>query len=378
MPKQSAIPVVICEYHHEVLQYIHRSIASKKLSYANLKMVHLDSHPDLGFPKHLLAQDCYNKEVMYNNLEIADWILPLMYCGHLEKLIWLKPPWAEQIPNCTTFFVVGEDKDTKGLRVTCNEEYFLEDGLYTCSNQLNNSQNVVLQVCQTSDLINEIDEKEKLNEFTNAQSKKIKLDKACTYIRPIDGEKYILDIDLDYFSVTNPFLKDYTKEEYSRLRQIYNVSIPKDRSSEKHLSSFVKETQKKYQELENIIKAFAEDSHIEETNENKEMLIFLKKLKDRKCGEKIDWELVHAAGLTTELPHHISSEEKIFDLIQEMSLLLQKLPAPSLITIARSAEDEYCPPNQVDMIERCVLKVLQDKYTNIEVTYDYKDLTRLF
>ena len=115
MPKQT-VPVVVCEYHQEVLQYIHRFIASKKLPFTKLKMIHLDSHPDLGFPKNLVAQDCYNKEKMYNNLEIADWILPLMYSGHLEKLIWLKPPWAEQIPNCKSTFVVGEEKYSKNLR----------------------------------------------------------------------------------------------------------------------------------------------------------------------------------------------------------------------------------------------------------------------
>lgn len=110
------IQVVVCEYHQEVIQYIHRYIAKKKLPFSGLKMIHFDSHPDLAFPKDLNAEDCFNKEILYNDLDIADWILPLMYEGHLRDVIWIKPPWASQIDNLRTTFHVGKCKESGKLK----------------------------------------------------------------------------------------------------------------------------------------------------------------------------------------------------------------------------------------------------------------------
>lgn len=110
------IPVVICEFHQEVLQYIHRNIAQKKLPFHNVNMIHFDSHPDLAYPSNLSADDCEIKERMYNDLEIADWILPLMYMKHLNSLLWVKPPWAKQIREGEFLFDVGKERGTNKLR----------------------------------------------------------------------------------------------------------------------------------------------------------------------------------------------------------------------------------------------------------------------
>ena len=110
-----AVPVVICEFHQEVLPFIHRNIARKKLPFSNLNMVHFDSHPDLAFPRSLKAEDCFNKDLMYDKLEIADWIMPLAYTGHLSSVTWVKPPWAKQIRDLCELITVGEMKDSKKL-----------------------------------------------------------------------------------------------------------------------------------------------------------------------------------------------------------------------------------------------------------------------
>jgi len=112
----SKLPIIVCEYHQDVIQFIHRHIARKKLPFSCIKMVHLDSHPDLAYPTHLRADDCFVKETLYDNLDIADWILPLMYQGHLGSLVWVKPPWAKQIDEVKTLFDVGKDKETGKLK----------------------------------------------------------------------------------------------------------------------------------------------------------------------------------------------------------------------------------------------------------------------
>ena len=36
---------------------------------------------------------------MRETASIESWILPLVAAGHLKSLIWLRPPWADQLPD---------------------------------------------------------------------------------------------------------------------------------------------------------------------------------------------------------------------------------------------------------------------------------------
>lgn len=70
-----------------------------------------------------------------------------------------------------------------------------------------------------------------------------------------------------------------------------------------------------------------------------------------KTNESPDWWAVYAGGCTRDqegLPHHISTEAEITNLVEKALVpLLQNLPTPVLITLARSTDDGYCPPDQV-------------------------------
>lgn len=61
--------------------------------------------------------------------------------------------------------------------------------------------------------------------------------------------------------------------------------------------------------------------------------------------------MIYAAGCTRDqggLPYHISTEEEIITAITKtLKLFLHNLPPPVLITVARSTDDGYCPPDQV-------------------------------
>lgn len=66
-----------------------------------------------------------------------------------------------------------------------------------------------------------------------------------------------------------------------------------------------------------------------------------------------DWWAIYAGGCTRDqggLPYHISSEEEIRNLIKSFSKLLRTLPTPVLVTVSRSTDDGYCPPDQVTII----------------------------
>ena len=80
-------------------------------------MVHLDSHPDLAFPDTLIADDCFDKTTLYEHIDIADWILPLAYQGHLRHVVWVRPPWARQIEDLVnTPFKIGKHSDNGKLK----------------------------------------------------------------------------------------------------------------------------------------------------------------------------------------------------------------------------------------------------------------------
>lgn len=74
-------------------------------------------------------------------------------------------------------------------------------------------------------------------------------------------------------------------------------------------------------------------------------------LEAEKLCERPDWWAVFAGGCTRDqggLPYHISSDEEILRMVkQDLMAFLQNLPTPVLITVARSTDDGYCPPDQV-------------------------------
>jgi len=415
----SSIPIVVCEFHQEVLEYIHRYVARKKLPFSRLLMIHFDAHPDLAYPNELNADDCYSKEKMYNDLEIADWILPLMYMKHLDRLLWVKPEWARQIDDIETKFYIGKEKKTGKLRVTCSEDYFLEDCSYTLKENLENASQVQLKVltmasstkqnitdikthssslhntdgteqrhlCKNLDTESKaIKRKTNLNEEFDSNSKTRKIDnnsdknsptcpldnKKESFCLPSLNEKYILDIDLDFFSVTNPFKKDFTEDEYSLLKDIYRLDLPEDKDKDS-LQAFVFQTGEKYSRIRKLIQGFSQGTIC---NSSKDLMRLLKMIKTRRIHENIDGLMIHEAGITTDLPHHISTCEEINGLIHNMESFLKTLPAPTIVTMARSTLDEYCPPEQIDIIQEKVLTLLKSIYDNVDIIYDYKDTSR--
>ena len=109
-------PAWICEYHQEVLPYIYRAIGSKHLPFSGITLLHFDSHPDLMAPLDMEAENVYDKEILFDVVSIADWILPAVYVGHIKKVIWIKPFWSEQISDKTLCFDVGKHKSEGTIR----------------------------------------------------------------------------------------------------------------------------------------------------------------------------------------------------------------------------------------------------------------------
>ncbi|XP_069766717.1 UPF0489 protein C5orf22 homolog isoform X3 [Narcine bancroftii] len=285
------LPVWIVEDHHDVVPYIYRAIGSKHLPIENIALVHLDSHPDLLIPVDMLADSVFDKELLFGDLSIENWIMPVVYAGHFSRVFWLHPFWAEQIADGKYSFYVGKDSSTKTIRVTSSESYFLSDGLYVSEELLENRKALELQVIKIDateqsgkacrrDMGESTVKKAKLDLSTqrdlcdavcatssrvNGQKAENKLGNHCTQTRPATSSEgvpletdwpckaaltseteqyqedemvkdllhvlgnqnaYILDIDLDFFSVKNPFKEMYTKNEYEILKKLYHFTKP--------------------------------------------------------------------------------------------------------------------------------------------------------
>ncbi|XP_008944247.1 PREDICTED: UPF0489 protein C5orf22 homolog [Merops nubicus] len=421
----------------QVLPFIYRAIGSKHLPDSNISFVHLDSHPDLLIPVNMPADTVFDKEALFSELSIENWIMPAVYAGHISQVVWLHPPWAQQISEGKHHFLVGKDVSTTTIRVTGTDHYFLSDGLYVPADQLENQKPLNLHVI----LINPTEAPNSQEENGEAASaKRLKLNRddtasttsASLSMAPGDldhstpslkkrevqnasasnkaealsehsvsssltnsecpvrgvvedvcqvlqkGDAYVLDIDLDFFSVKNPFKEMYTQTEYELLQELYNFKKPHRNATEEELLDCV---ESRVHQLEDLEAAFADlcDSDDEETLQKwasypglKPLAELVHSLKNRM--ESPDYEMVHQAGLTcdyVELPHHVSTEQEIESLIQSIKLLLKDIPKPTLVTVARSSLDDYCPSEQVDIIQDKVLNLLSSVYGTLDVHFDY-------
>ncbi|XP_059948742.1 UPF0489 protein C5orf22 homolog [Mesoplodon densirostris] len=420
------LPVWVVEDHQEVLPFIYRAIGSKHLPASNISFVHFDSHPDLLIPVNMPADTVFDKETLFGELSIENWIIPAVYAGHFSHVIWLHPTWAQQIREGRHHFLVGKDTSTTTIRVTSTDHYFLSDGLYVTEDQLENQKPLQLDVIMVKPykLCNNQEENDAVS---SAKKPKLALEYAentastngesCsegleddsvtqrrdqTCLQPScscssesqgchtsvstgeileileKGDAFVLDIDLDFFSVKNPFKEMFTQEEYKILQELYQFIKPDTNLTEEDLVDCV---DTRIHQLEDLEAAFADlcDGDDEETvqkwasNPRMESLVpLVQSLKKRM--EAPDYEMVHQAGLTcdySELPHHISTEQEIECLIQSVYYVLKNLPKPTVVTIARSSLDDYCPSEQVDTIQEKVISVLRSLYGTLDVHLVY-------
>uniref|UniRef100_A0A673CI27 Chromosome 5 open reading frame 22 n=1 Tax=Sphaeramia orbicularis TaxID=375764 RepID=A0A673CI27_9TELE len=404
---------------HQVVCHIYRAIASRHLPLKNIKMVHLDSHPDLLIPVNMPADTVFDKEKLLSELSIENWIMPMVYAGHVSCVAWLHPYWAQQIREGEHRMTVGRDVSTTTIRVTSADNYFLSDGLFVPEEQLENSKPLRLNVVKVNPVRpGEITQEALISpgaendsvpssamENTEGSSNNTTTQKEQTSDETVWGgddegddeegstsyvvkriseilsetEPYILDIDLDFFTCKNPFKELYTQEEYAHLKELYSFRGPKGVCFQEELEECVSGRTHQLEDLEAAFADLLEDDGEENVSrwaKNPGMASFAAlvfSLKSRNSSP--DYEMVHQAGLTcdtVELPHHISSDEEIDRLISAVQLFLKALPKPTLVTMSRSSLDEYCPAEQVASVQSRVLSVLEDLYGQLDVHEDYE------
>lgn len=400
--RTKSTPVHIVENHNEALYFIDRSIGSKYLPLYDNTIIHLDAHPDMLIPIGFPADLAYERYELYRCISIENWLLPAAYTGNFKNIIWVKPPWADQMKDGTIEFVIGKELETGEIRLNCTENYFLSEGLYVHEDRLINKKRITLVIVTLgySSLRKHQQSSQNISGASSSSSSgNIKDDDmtelCCTISRYVGKDQYfVLDIDLDFFCTKNPFLDLYKNADlYDQLKAIYKFESPLDKNDAESLESCVLKRRNQLRQLKSLF------AHVQKEggsidNFSSASAPYLDAVRDlvkkvnehygggggdnvlNKDDEKVDWEHIHEIGCTcddTGLPHYETSLDMIHDLIMNTFRMFLKI-IPSLntvVTISRSSEDEYCPKDAVDGIMDGVLLILNRQYSACSVEKHY-------
>lgn len=344
------IPIFIVDYHNDVLEFIYRCLASRHLPLENNTLLHFDSHPDMVISREIPASAAYDKEAMLTELSIENWIMPACYAGHFNRVVWVKNSWCNQMPVGKYNFKVGHKEDK--ISVDCCLDYFISEGNYCQTTELEQARDLELQV-------------------VNADTEKVPNPKEL--LAAEDASNYILDIDLDFFSTSNPFLEIYKDANcYMQLSDIFHF----ESATEANVIGTTEKRKLQLEALKGIFEYLEEkrtfegiekpDTDIVSQEVFKKIEKLAESLQKVYADDEIDWLLIFDSGSTTDtngLPHHISSEVELNLYYAQFKEFLKNLPHPPLlITMACSAEDDYCPRNQVSSIQERVVEILQEVF----------------
>ncbi|KAJ8736186.1 hypothetical protein PYW08_006842 [Mythimna loreyi] len=364
------IPIYVVEEHNDALQFIYSAIGGKKLPLEGTTLLHLDAHPDMLIDRKLKGEEARSGRHVLPLLQIENWIVPAAAAGHIGRVVWLRPPWAKQFRDATRPIHVGDHPASGALRVDCKEPYYLSDALY--SSQLLNKKKFMFTSAELSDTSFSGDENDIQKFITNLNI----------------SQPYVLDIDLDFFSTGNPFLGLYESiNVYDRLQPIFEFKLPDDDETET-IDKVVASRERQLEELEHLFQHLEQFDNLNEyEGEKSERYHMVADLaaavlaEAERLNEKPDWWAVFAGGCTRDqggLPYHISSEQEIENLVKKALVpLLKNIPPPVLITVARSTDDGYCPPDQVEYIQSLVLETLKETYDTDEPALFYLSVNTL-
>ena len=370
LKKYSRIPIHIVEDHNDALYHILRGIGSKHLPFTKNTMIHFDSHPDLLLPSSLESSEIFDLHLLIEKLSIENWILPAAFAGHISTIVWIKPPWSKQMDDGDYTFFIGRLKGTTKIRVSCPMLYFISELLYCNKSELEDSKEINLHVCT-------------LNFENNSGIKS----SVAEIIEKNDGS-FILDIDLDFFTTMNPFIDMHKNVNmYERLASIYKFDLTS--SDLEKVEKFQEKRSKQLEIFRNVfemaVKKLNKESSLGDVKRlckgidddviRNELINLIYDL-CKKCDD-VDWGLIHDAGCTCDdsnrdLPHHLSSNKEISILLDNSQKFLSSLPAPLLITVARSSLDDYCPPNKVDFLQQEMCSYFKRNH-DVEIKLHYEE-----
>ena len=310
----------------------------------------------------------FDPSTLYETLDnseagIAEWIVPLVYAGHCEEIVWVKPEFSDQMVSGRKLISVGKKSD-ESIGIDSKEPYFVDDFMFQKRCDMSNvKQNILLDV-QTA-----------------------KRRPRCS------GRPYVLDICLDYFSTKNPFALELKKRFDSKtIELIYHVyQKPKYRGVKTRLchaeqirdrtyfevsmTKLISLCDKKCRsssrkqnaaELEALLEKMATRLYDDVPSARVSLRGFARFIQNLETLE--DKNLVSRNGPMLDLPDHVSDMDEMKRALDDMKSYLSRILSnrrgsgcPCMITIACSL-DGYTPKSQLKFLLTSVLNIITELY----------------
>lgn len=349
------LPVYVCEDHNEVLRAIYTALRVGRLPFTSIALLHFDSHPDLACPEEIPPDMIQSdpEEVLHKLRNasggIAEWIIPAVFAGHINRVAWIRPPWSKQIRDGEHHFHVGEA--TGRVCVSCDSPYW----------RFNVPASKMVHA-QPLELV-------------------VSLAHPGGVAAVVQDRSWILDVCLDYFTTRNPFVDSLraAKLDAGALECVYSfytfaldaMDCSVDLSKLVHaiLAGRVDEMTVKARSRHPTLRAL--------------MACFPEKCRgtlrvrlDAMLESAIRWNdetraAVAECGPCLELPHHPSTRLEMAALLREFASCLKGLTPPKLVTIACSTEDGFTPAIDVPWLLRRVLRTVQTCYgVTTQIVFD--------
>ncbi|CAI5721095.1 unnamed protein product [Hyaloperonospora brassicae] len=381
-----AVSVVVVDDHHHCLSVIHQAIRQRRLPFSHIHVLHVDAHPDLSFSTAINTDVVFEPETLYDALDdsvagIAEFLLPLVFAGHVSQITWLKSVWATQIPTGTfRQLAIGKRVTNRTMGVASELPHFVNDELFCPLKNMETSSIRYWDLFAT--------------ETTAGYA-------AAVAAQAMDNARehskgYILDIDLDYFSTWNPFRRDLEaligEVDVETVTKVFchvrYKQVPLDGLTAEQRSTEMTTFSELARRLEaadaqvdtdtrrsecaqirgELVSLYADDVNVAELFD--EFCQVLDRYRDNEAVRREIW----TAGLFLDLPHHESSQEEIECLISELEHFLRTHALdgsnpPAIVTVAKSTGDQYLPPHQSDVVLTSVLRMLEQVYGELATKY---------
>eukprot|EP00929_Paragymnodinium_shiwhaense_P068222 TRINITY_DN34277_c0_g1_i1.p1 TRINITY_DN34277_c0_g1~~TRINITY_DN34277_c0_g1_i1.p1 ORF type:complete len:409 (+),score=74.28 TRINITY_DN34277_c0_g1_i1:149-1375(+) len=396
-------------------------------------MIHLDAHPDMSASSSLPADLIFDdpREVHAAMRKdpggIAQWILPAVYGGHLRTIWWVSPEWCTQIEDGEYDVSVGKASrrpefsaatmgldarapmvDAAGNRVlggqssvvalspnadfatletvhiSCDQPYFVEDGIYAPKSQLACSKPLRLVVAEMPGVDDAATTLEKLQVP--------ELGDTAASSRP-----WLLDVCLDYFVCGNPFVSQVRPEVVAPFADAQNMAAFRQGAVGDDIAAFLARRSAFDTDYQALLKAAceaAEAGGLETTMleallkslgchlEDEEGPNIIDSLREALAAARpSELEAILAAGDMVTLPLQREStlpeiEEKLeaFETFITAAMRTGGKAAglaarPCAVTLARSVVDGFCPMRWCVHLEKRLLDILERLMGPLEVFY---------
>jgi len=378
------MPVYVVDLHDGAMIPFVDAIKKKELPKQGCKMLHYDSHPDLGNierkSSHIIdaAKGKFNKKGVDSLTDIATWITPLVVAGYLDEVIWVAGHWCKQIKEGTYELVCGIGKD--GKLKTCDadesrpssalKDYWQGDGTDSKLSKVRYQRKWLLHVVKYS------------KDGTLSPKQTELIHNVCV------GQPWVLDIDEDFFSCNNPYRDGFEacfgKSTFTLLKTLYDSEI--EHSGEQNDDDLMKKIFNK--------KLFVRSSteYLKHTLVRQMIRILNKAGKNGKVLMKkfyqifnhhyqttgykanikpedlFNFDELNDTGEMTGLPHHISELDEITSMGNTTQRLLKSMDRPLYVTLATSRSDRYLPDCQAQLIHGMLDEMMETVYKRVKVT----------